>query len=107
MLPSSAEIDPHALDLRVQVERVLPELAPVAGLLVAAERGRGVEGVIGVDPDGARLDATRDAVGALDVARPDSGGEAVDRGVRQSDRLFLVAEGQRGQHRAEDLLASD
>src|SRR5690606_14922398 len=71
------------------------------------ERGCGVEGVVGVDPDGARLDAACDAVRAFDVARPDPGREAVDRVVRERDGLLLVTERQRGEDRPEDLLAGD
>src|SRR5215210_4547116 len=75
----AGKIDPHALDLRVEVEGVAAHLAAVAGLLVAAEGRGGVEHVVGVNPDHAGLDLPGEAVGARDVARPDAGREAVDR----------------------------
>src|SRR5207244_1840274 len=56
--------DEHALRLQVEVERLKPELAPEARLLVAAERNPGKRRVRHVDPDLAGLDARRDAVAA-------------------------------------------
>src|SRR5690606_3953109 len=90
--PASAQVDPYALDLGVQLERVEPELATLARLLVTTERGRRVERMIGVDPDRSRLQPARDAVCTLHVPRPHAGGEPVDRLVGERDRLFLVAE---------------
>ena len=82
-------------------------LAAEAALLVAAERRGRVVDVVGVDPDGAGLEPRRDVVRLLDVARPDAGGEAVDRVVRARDRLVHVDELDRREHRSEDLLARD
>src|SRR5690606_11453628 len=104
---ASAQVDPYALDLRVQLERVEPELAALARLLVAAERGRRIERMVGVDPDGPGLQLARDAVRTLHVARPDPGGEPVDRPVGERDGLLLVPERHRRQHGAEDLLLRD
>src|ERR671917_485253 len=60
----AGEIDPDALDLRVEVEGVAAHLAAVAGLLEAAEGRGGVEHIEGVDPDDAGLDLLGEAVGA-------------------------------------------
>src|SRR5690606_9090288 len=90
-----------------QLERVEPELATLARLLVTTERGRRVERMIGVDPDRSRLQPARDAVCTLHVPRPHAGGEPVDRLVGERDRLFLVAERHGHQDRAEDLFLRD
>ena len=44
------DLDDDRLDLRVRLEAVLAELAPVARHLVAAERHACVERVVAVDP---------------------------------------------------------
>ncbi len=44
------EVDPHALDFRVVVERIRAHLAPDARLLVTAKRRRRIEHVVAVDP---------------------------------------------------------
>src|SRR5262245_11794801 len=98
---------PHALHLRVQVERVATELTAVAALLVAAERRGGVEHVVAVDPHGTGPDGARHPVRLAHVARPDAGREAVERVVALQDRVVLVLEGDDRDHRAEDLLARD
>src|SRR6516162_2251724 len=72
-----AVADEQVLGLLVVVQHHLVVLAPDAGLLIAAKgRVRGIE-VIAVDPDAARLDRASEPIGAVDVARPDSGAEAV------------------------------
>src|SRR4029077_19212065 len=53
------ELHPDGLDLRVEVDRVAAELASVAALLVAAERRRGAEHVVAVDPQGPGADGAR------------------------------------------------
>ena len=50
------------------LQGVLAELAALAGHLVTAERGGGVEDVVAVDPDGAGAEAVGQAVGLGDVA---------------------------------------
>src|SRR5258705_5552744 len=57
-----SHLDPDALHLRVQIERVARELAPVAALLVAAERRDDVEHVVAVDPHAARAERARHAM---------------------------------------------
>src|SRR5580700_6497306 len=79
----------HAFLLEELFEPELAELATVAGLLVAAERGHRIE-VATVDVDLARADSARDPLGVLDVRRPDSTGQTVDRIVRDADRVLLA-----------------
>ena len=79
-----ARRDDDALRLEVEVERLERELAPEAGLLVAAERDPGKRRVRHVDPDRARLDPRRDAVAACRIARPDRRHEPVAHVVRDA-----------------------
>src|SRR5690606_16832339 len=104
---ASAQVHPDRLHLGVQLECVAAQLAPEAGLLVAAERRRSIERMIGVDPDRARLQGAREAVCTLHVRGPDTRGKPVHRAVRDRDRLVVVGEGDRGQHGSEDLLLRD
>src|SRR5688572_22117543 len=85
--PRLREIHPDALVLGVRVHGDGAELAAPAGRLVAAERERRVVHVVGVDPDGAGLEAVRDLHRALDVLRPDRGREAVEGPVARRDRV--------------------
>ncbi len=80
---------------------------PKPGLLEAAERRGDVAVVEAVDPDDAGAQRSCEPMCTRDVARPDRGGEAVDRVVRDGDRLVLVDERDRGEDGAEDLLARD
>src|SRR5437016_10600590 len=100
-------LEPDALHLRVEVERVAAELASVAALLVAAEGRARVEHVVAVDPHRPRAQRARHAVRLAHVARPDPGGEAVGGVVALQHRVVLVFERDDGDHRAEDLLARD
>src|SRR2546423_1740791 len=68
---SCARRDEDALRLQVEVERLEPELAAEAGLLVAAERDPRERRVRHVDPDAAALDPGRDAMAAGGIAGPD------------------------------------
>src|SRR5262245_9333488 len=70
-----ADVHPHALDLRVELERGFAHLAAEAALFVTAERGGRVEHVVAVDPHGAGFEYLGHAVGLLDVARPHRRGE--------------------------------
>src|SRR5262245_36275847 len=79
--------DQDVLGLLVVIEHHLVGLAPDAGLLVAAEcRMRGI-GVITVGPDAAGLDRTAEPVGAIAVAGPDAGAEAIERVVGDRKRI--------------------
>src|SRR5207245_7265136 len=55
-------LQPHALHLRVEVDRVAAELAPVAALLVAAEGRARIEHIVEVDPHRPRPYAARPPV---------------------------------------------
>src|SRR4051794_5048055 len=66
----------EALALQQLLDREPAVLAAVAGLLVAAEWGNGVEGAA-VDLDLAGADAAGDADRAVLVSGPDAAGEAV------------------------------
>src|SRR6185437_8383150 len=57
----------HGLDLGVGLEDLVAHLAAPAGLLVAAERQRGVEDVVAVDPDGPGTELLGQCVGLGDV----------------------------------------
>ena len=97
----------HALRLEVELERLEPELAAEAGLLVAAERDAREGGVRHVDPDRARLDPAREPVAARGIARPDRRHQPVLDVVRDPDRVLLVLERDHRHDRAEDLLLRD
>src|SRR5260370_8545645 len=83
------------------------QVAEEAALLVAAEGGSGIEGVVGVDPDTAGLDLRGDAVRQFDVVGPDGGGQAVGSTVGDADGIFGVAKTDGAEDRAEDLIAGD
>ena len=100
------QVEPGRLELRVAVEGGHPLVAAEAGLLEAAERDRDVGGVERVDPDDPGPDRARQAVGAVDVARPDPGREAVRGVVGDRQGIGLVLELGHGQDRPEDLFPS-
>src|SRR5918996_688235 len=95
------------VELQVGPEAVEAALAAEAGLLVAAERGGGVEAGVRVRPDHARAQALRHREDARALLRPDAGREAVGRVVRLLDRLVGRAEGEHGEDGPEDLLLRD
>src|SRR5262245_6155692 len=88
----SAQINPNALDLRVQIESRGAQLAAVTGLLVAAERRCCIERMIRVHPDCAGFQLLRHAMCTLHVVRPDTGGEPEHRVVGKGDGLVFIAE---------------
>src|SRR5262249_20190085 len=88
----SRQVHVHPLDLGVQLQGVLTELAADAAHLESAERGRGVEDVVAVDPDRAGPQAVRQPVRLADVARPHRRGQAVERPVAALDHLVDVLE---------------
>src|SRR5262249_55455820 len=83
------------------------ELPADAGLLVAAERGRGGDQVVVVDPNRAGPQTRGDRQRARDVPGPDAARQTVDRVVRDPDGILdrLVADHR--EHRPEDLLLGD
>src|SRR5674476_1159113 len=80
------------LDLQEVLDRERAVLAPVPGLLVAAERRRRVERAA-VDLDLTGAHAAGDPLCALLVAGPHAAGEAVDRVVRDPDRVLFILVG--------------
>ena len=102
-----AERDVHGLLVGVEVDRAVAALVAEAGRLDAAERGAEVAHVVRVEPHHAGLDRLREVVRALEVVRPDVGGEAVLRVVRERERLFVGVERGDRDDRAEDLLLED
>src|ERR1700733_3918677 len=94
-------------DLRVEVNRVLAQLAAEARLLVAAERRHRVDLTVRVDPNGAGLQLARDAERAVDVLGPDRGGQAVARVVALEDDVGFILELDRRGDRAKDFFARD
>src|SRR5437764_6692924 len=95
----------HVLELRVVLERVRAELASHTRLLEPAERRRDAHGRVRVDRDRPGLERPGDPERPRSVLRPDRAGEAVDRVVRDPDRVGLVVEGDDRGDGAEDLLA--
>src|SRR5262249_53404039 len=103
----SADVDPDRLPVGELVERVNRLFAAEARLLEAAERRRDVARVERVDPDDASPDRSGIAVSLADVTRPDCRREAVDRVVGDLERVLVLGEADRRQHRPEDLLLRD
>ena len=62
---------------RVLLKYFVAHFAAPAGLFVSAERHRGVEDVVAVNPDRAGAQPGREAVGLLDVPRPNSGSQPI------------------------------
>src|SRR5690606_4784155 len=88
-----------------EAHRLVAAFATQAGLAGAAERGAQVAHQPGVDPDHAHLQLCAEAVGAVEVAGPDRGGQTVVAGIGQRQRLGVVFEGLQRGDRAEDFLA--
>ena len=98
------ETNADSLGLSVVGQRILAELTANTGLLVATEGHLVVEGVVGVDPDGTRLEGVGDLDGGVEVLGVDGGGETVCAGVAELDGVLLGLElGDRADG-AEDLL---
>src|SRR5205814_18110 len=73
-----------------------------AALAVAAESGRRVDGVRGVDPYHAALQLRRDVEREVDALGPEAGRETVRRVVRERDGFFRRAKRHCDEDRAED-----
>src|SRR5437762_297454 len=82
----------QGLDSQELLDRELAQLAAVTRLLEAAEGRQRIEGAA-VDLDLAAADTPGDALGALGIARPHSGGEAVDGVVGDAHGVVLVVVG--------------
>src|SRR5688500_13441261 len=97
----SALLELQRFGFQVLLEPEAPQLAPVPGLLEAAERGQRVERTA-VDLHLAGAYAPGHALGAFGVSRPHPGGQPVDGVVGDRDRLLLAVVGHDRQHRPED-----
>src|SRR5262245_31717001 len=86
---SDLAVADDALDLQEIMDSPVGIFAPVAGLLVAAERREGVPGRI-VDLHLAGAKAAGDAARMLDILRLHQGGEAVHRVIGDLHRLLLI-----------------
>lgn len=75
--------------------------------MVTAERQLTVEGVIGVHPHRAGLQATRDSVGEAEVFRPQGSRETIFRIIGRSDDFVFVRKRDRDRYRSEDLFFDD
>ncbi|MCY1225917.1 hypothetical protein D9M72_381290 [compost metagenome] len=83
----------------------MAHLAADARLLEAAEGHGRVQQVVGVDPDGAGLQARDQAHHLLQVVGPDARRQPVGRVVGQPQHFVDLVKGRGDQHRAEDFLA--
>src|SRR6188768_1059919 len=99
--------DQQALRLRVVVEHHLVVLPPDARDLVAAEGRVSRVEVVAVRPHAPGLDAAAHAERLARVPRPHARAEAVERVVRDLERVVLALERRHREHRAEDLLLED
>src|SRR5205807_2091080 len=93
LLPLS-QIYPYRLRLCIGIQNGMAHLASIAALLVATERRRCIELVVGVDPDNTGFEQSGHLVGFLQVARPDTGRQAVDRFVGTSCHFLYILERQ-------------
>ena len=67
------------LNLGVLLQNFVAHFAAPAGLFISAEGQRRVEHVVAIDPHGSGAEQARDGVSLLDVARPHSRRETVNR----------------------------
>src|SRR6185503_13225553 len=104
-LPAGRSADPDQLLVDELVRAVLPELAPPAGPLDAAEWELGTVGADDVDVHHAGFDLVGHAVGLLGIGREEVGAEPEGRVVRQLDRLLLRPDAVHHRDRPEELLA--
>src|SRR5690242_124481 len=73
-----SELAVNRLDLSIELQRMYPQFAAKAGLLIAAEGRDDIRAALTVDQNSSGLKRARQAVGAADVARPYGGSEAID-----------------------------
>src|SRR3984957_1837165 len=100
-------IDPHALFLQVFADRRETALAPDPGTLIAAKGRKVTYRAIGVDPDGAGLEALGHRKCGPDVLGPDASRKAVLGVVGDLDRLLLFVESDYRENGAEHFLLRD
>src|SRR6478672_12156771 len=101
--PGSGGHDDRLL-LEVLLERSGRELAPETRLLEAAEGHARERRIRHVEADRAGVDAARQALGAVGVAGPHRGHQAVAHAVCDPDGLALVLERRDRHDRPEDII---
>src|SRR5690554_4786009 len=87
-----------------KAHRLQPAFAAQPRLAAATEGRAQVALHPAVDPDHAHAQGRGEAVGAVEVAGPQRGGQAVLHRIGQAQRLVLIVEALQGDDRAEDLL---
>src|SRR5665213_48642 len=95
----------HGFDLGVLLEDFVAHFTAPAGLFVAAERKRGVEHVVAIDPHGTGAEQARQPMCFFDVASPYSGGEAVVGVISLRGDFLNVTEGNGGDDGPENFFA--
>src|SRR3546814_369516 len=93
----------YRLPFEIIFECLPTAVAAIARLLQPADRQRGIEHRMGVDPHRPRLDPPRQAMRVGEGSGPDARGEAVGAVVRLPDHGIEVAIAMDDEHRAEDL----
>src|SRR5687767_14633386 len=90
---SSGNIEPHALDAGEFVDGSSAQAASESRLLHAAVRHTRIDAQIGVDPNGAGIEPLCSTMGAADITRPYTGGQAVVAVISDRISLLLGVEG--------------
>src|SRR5215467_6463026 len=101
------EIDEDLFGFEILFETPGAEFAAKAGLLVAAPGRFDVSRLHVIDSDDARAERLHDAVGFVNIARPDGGSEAVRRVVGNANGFGFAVEGNDGSDRAKDFFPGD
>ena len=87
----------NVLGFHIEIERIVAAVAADPGGFHAAEWGRQVPNILGIEPDHASFKGVRDAQCAAHVRGPDVTCEAILYGVRDLDGIVLIAERNYGQ----------
>src|SRR4051812_32778440 len=97
--------DADVLGLGEETERFLAAFAADAALFHAAEGNAEIADEPAVYPNGAGVNFFSDAMGAIEVLGPDTGGEAVIAVVRVADHFVFAVERRDGHDGPEDFFA--
>src|SRR3954462_11021152 len=97
------QLDADVFRLGEEAQRLLAAFAADTALLHPAKRRAQVAQHPAVDPDDPGLQPRSNPVRAIDVARPEAGGQAVVRAVGHLDRVIFIIERRDCDDRAEDL----
>src|SRR5260221_6980805 len=82
------DIDPDRLVAGVVAHRLEAHLAAIAGAAHAAEGRARIDPLVAIDPDHAARHVAGDAVGALQVARPQPAAQPIGGAVGDGDDLL-------------------